>query len=90
MFLDFLRLDENFLLFMTFQHERPLGKTSSVTVPNYYKATKLFCQRNNLILNWKITSGMPNGSQAAATNDGSPTEFIGTLHFEWGITFSLC
>ena len=72
---------------MTFQHERTLGKTFSATLQTY-KATKLFCERNNLILNWKITSGMPKGSQAAATNDRSPIEFIGTLHIEWGITFS--
>jgi hypothetical protein len=58
---------------MSFQHERVRqGKISEATIPNYYKAVKLFCEMNDLVLNWKkITRGMPRVRQAA--NDRAPT-----------------
>jgi integrase len=47
------------------------GETSETTIANYYKATKLFCEMNDLVLNWKkITRGLPRGRRAA--NDRAP------------------
>ena len=64
---------DNLLRFMSFQHERVRqGKISEATIPNYYKAVKLFCEMNDLVFNWKkITRGMPRVRQAA--NDRAPT-----------------
>jgi integrase len=42
------------------------------TIRNFYKPIKLFCEMNNVILNWKIISkGLPKGVQTA--NDRIPT-----------------
>jgi hypothetical protein len=52
---------DNLLRFMSFQHERVRqGKISEATIPNYYKAIKLFCEMNDIAFNWKkVTRGMP-------------------------------
>jgi integrase len=48
------------------------GEISKSTIPNYFKATKLFCDMNNIILNWKkISKGIPSSKKAA--NDRAPT-----------------
>ena len=48
------------------------GKLPSQLCQNYYKPVKLFCDMNNVIINWKLVSrGMPHGNHAA--NDRSPT-----------------
>jgi integrase len=50
------------------------NELSASTVPNYFKAIKLFCQANNLDskVNWKIVSkSYPKGVQAA--DDRAPT-----------------
>ena len=48
------------------------GEILESTIRNYYKATKLFCEMNDIVLNWKkITKGLPRGRQAA--NDRAPT-----------------
>jgi hypothetical protein len=45
---------------------------SECTIPNYYRATKLFCEMNDIILNWKkIARGLPRAGKAA--NDRAPT-----------------
>jgi hypothetical protein len=45
---------DNLFRFMTFQQERvKQGKISESTVPNYYKAIKLFCEMNDIVFNWK-------------------------------------
>jgi integrase len=64
---------DSLLRFMSFQHERVRrGEISESTIPNYYKAAKLFCEMNDLVFNWKkITRGMPRVRQA--TNDRAPT-----------------
>jgi len=64
---------DNLLRFMSLQYQRvEQGKISDATVPNYYKAIKLFCEMNDLVLNWKkVSRGMPKGRQAA--NDRAPT-----------------
>jgi hypothetical protein len=39
---------------------------------NYYKAAKLFCEMNDLTLNWKrISKGLPKAKNSS--NDRSPT-----------------
>ena len=49
-----------------------VGEIVGSTVSNYYKATKLFCEMNDLVLNWrKIARGLPRSRRAA--NDRSPT-----------------
>ena len=65
--------EESFMRFIGFQIERTKrGEISESTISNYYKATKLFCEMNNLILNWKrIRRGLPRGREAA--NDRAPT-----------------
>src|SRR5690348_15177941 len=59
--------------FIEFQKERCMQKEiSESTISNYYKATKLFCEMNDLTLNWKkISRGLPYGRKAA--NDRAPT-----------------
>jgi hypothetical protein len=49
------------------------NEISRGTVRNFYKPIKLFCEMNNIILNWKIISkGIPMGAQNA--NDRIPSE----------------
>ncbi len=65
--------EESLMSFIVFQKERIVrGEISESTIMNYYKATKLFCVMNDLILNWKkISRGLPIGRRAA--NDRAPT-----------------
>ena len=60
--------------FILYQKERMnKGDIAAGTVRNYIKAIKLFCEMNNIILNWKIISkGLPVGPQN--TNDRIPDE----------------
>jgi integrase len=64
---------DSLIRFMTLQRERVWrGEISESTIPNYYKATKLFCEMNDIVLNWKkILCGLPRVKQAA--NDRAPT-----------------
>ena len=63
----------NLMQFIQFQKDRAeSGKISPSTVPNYYKAIKLFCEMNDIVLNWKkIAKGLPRAR--AAANDRAPT-----------------
>jgi hypothetical protein len=39
--------------FKSYQKERSKkGEISISTIPNYYRATKLFCEMNDIVLNW--------------------------------------
>ena len=47
--------------FISFVDRVNKGEISGATVPNYYKAVKLFCEMNDLTLSWKkISKGLPN------------------------------
>jgi hypothetical protein len=65
----------NLIRFLNFQRERVIRKEiSDATIPNYYKAVKLFCEMNDVssCVNWnKISCGLPKARQAA--NDRAPT-----------------
>ncbi|MFL6497832.1 MAG: hypothetical protein ACJ70U_03920 [Nitrososphaera sp.] len=71
---DYRWAQHNLIRFMSFQQERvKQGKISESTIPNYYKAIKLFCEMNDIIFNWKkISRGIPRVRQAA--NDRAPTK----------------
>jgi integrase len=64
---------DNLMKFIAFQIERVRrNEISETTISNYYKATKLFCEMNELSLSWKIIRrGLPRGRRAA--NDRDPT-----------------
>ncbi|MHB8602824.1 MAG: hypothetical protein ACYC6W_03135 [Nitrosotalea sp.] len=59
--------------YMRHQKERvEKGDLSASTISNYYKPIKLFCEMNDVILNWKkITRGLPKGRQHS--DDRIPT-----------------
>ncbi|MDQ6724474.1 MAG: tyrosine-type recombinase/integrase [Thermoproteota archaeon] len=69
------KLEGRLLAFAKYQKERVDKKEiSPATVPNYFKAVKLFCQANRLYKNieWKnISKTMPRGLNAA--DDRAPT-----------------
>ena len=68
--------EDRFMDFIGFQLARvSRGDISESTIPNYYKATKLFLEMNDVSasINWKkISRGLPRGKQAA--NDRAPTK----------------
>ena len=60
------------ILQLSKEKSRESGRFQSQQFPIYFKATKLFCDMNNIILNWKkISKGIPTGRKAA--NDRAPT-----------------
>ena len=66
-------VQDNLIQFISYQNERAkCGKISVSTIPNYYRATKLFCEMNDIMLGWKkIARGMARVRKAA--NDRAPT-----------------
>jgi hypothetical protein len=66
-------VEESLMSFIAFEKERSRnGEISDSTIPNYYRATKLFCEMNDITLNWKkIARGLPLAGKAA--NDRAPT-----------------
>ena len=64
---------DSFIRFISYQKQRVTkGEIVESTISNYYKAAKLFCEMNDLILNWKkISRGIPQRRHAA--NDRAPT-----------------
>jgi len=59
--------------YVEFQKERAeKGEIAESTINNYYKSVKLFCEMNDIILNWKkIAKGKPQHRDYA--NDRAPT-----------------
>jgi hypothetical protein len=57
-------VEEALMGFIGYEKERSKkGEISVSTIPNYYWATKLFCEMNDLPLNWrKIARGLPASS----------------------------
>jgi integrase len=68
-------LEKQLIMFSGYQKERVNNKeVSPSTVPNYFKAIKLFCQANRLsnTVEWKLVSkGIPRGLKSA--DDRAPT-----------------
>ncbi len=60
-------VQDSFMRFVIYQIERAKrGEIQESTISNYYKATKLFCEMNELPINWKkISRGIPKGRKAA-------------------------
>jgi hypothetical protein len=54
-------LQNSLMNFFIFQKERVLnGEIATSTISNYYKPIKLFCDLNDILINWKfISSGIP-------------------------------
>lgn len=78
-FYEFMKQDtktfQNALLnYFIFQNERAKrGEISQSTIPNYYKPIKLFCDMNDVIINWRlVTRGIPKGRHAS--EDRVPTK----------------
>ncbi len=69
------RAFQNALLnYFIFQNERAKrGEISQSTIPNYYKPIKLFCDMNDIAINWRlVTRGIPKGRHAS--EDRVPTK----------------
>jgi hypothetical protein len=61
------------MAFLDFHKERVRRKELAAgTLKNYYRAAKLFCEMNDLALNWKrISKGLPRAKNSS--NDRAPT-----------------
>jgi hypothetical protein len=64
---------DNMMKFLDFHKERVRRKELAAgTLKNYYRAAKLFCEMNDLTLNWKrISKGLPRAKNSS--NDRAPT-----------------
>ena len=50
-------LQDSLIDFIIFQKERAArGEITDSTIPNYYKPVKLFCDMNDIIINWKLVT----------------------------------
>src|SRR5215467_4703480 len=55
-------VQNSLIQFVSYHNERAKrGEISVSTIPNYYRATKLFCEMNDIVLGWK------NAAEAKAT-----------------------
>jgi hypothetical protein len=65
--------EDKLMQFINFQKDRVAkGEIAESTISNYNKATKLFCEMNDLTVSWKkIPRGLPKGRRSA--NDRAPT-----------------
>lgn len=64
---------QSIMVFHDFHKERVrLKELAAGTLNNYYRAAKLFCELNDLTLNWKrITKGLPRAKNSS--NVRAPT-----------------
>jgi hypothetical protein len=60
-------VQNNLIQFISYHIDRAKrGRISVYTIPNYYRATKLFCEMNDIVLGWKkIALGMARVRKAA-------------------------
>ena len=70
---DLLWTQHQVMQYIEFQKERAeKGEIAESTINNYYKSVKLFCEMNDIFLNWKkIAKGKPQHRDYA--NDRAPT-----------------
>lgn len=68
-----LWLSQKLIEFIQYQKQRVLkNEISESTIPNYFKAIKLFCVMKDITVNWqKLNKGLPTGRHAA--EDRAPT-----------------
>ncbi len=66
-------LQSSLMDFIEFQKERVIkGDIEASTIFNYYKPIKLFCEVNEILINWKFLSrGIPKGKHAS--DDRAPS-----------------
>ena len=64
---------DSIMIFLDFHKERVRKKELAAgTLKNYYRAVKLFCEMNDLTLNWKrISKGLPRAKNSS--KDRAPT-----------------
>jgi integrase len=64
---------DSIMIFLDFHKERVRKKELAAgTLKNYYRAAKLFCEMNDLTINWKrISKGLPRAKNSS--NDRAPT-----------------
>jgi hypothetical protein len=64
---------DSIMIFLDFHKERVRRKELAAgTLKNYYRSAKLFCEMNDLTLNWKkISKGLPKAKNSS--NDRAPT-----------------
>jgi hypothetical protein len=64
---------DSIMIFLDFHKERVRKKELAAgTLKNYYRAAKLFCEMNDLMINWKrISKGLPKAKNVS--NDRAPT-----------------
>lgn len=69
--------------YMRFHKERAENKEISVaTLPNYHKPIKLFCEMNDLVINWKkITRTLPKGKTKSTDRIPTITEIKQLLKY---------
>ena len=70
---DLLWTQHQIMQYIEFQKERAeKGEIAESTINNYYKSVKLFCEMNDILLNWKkLSKGKPQHRNYA--NDRAPT-----------------
>ena len=64
--------------YIEYQKERiDKGEIKESTINNYYQSVKLFCEMNDIILNWKkIAKGKPQDDESTKEDDDNDVENI--------------